>query len=88
MNKTRRDALAKLLEEIQALQGKAEDLYSELESIKDEEQEVYDNMPESFQNGEKGEKVTAAVDAMEEALSELETFKDMDFSSYFETAAE
>lgn len=43
-----------------------------LESVRDEEQEAYDNMPENFQNGERGEKSQAAIDALENAISELE----------------
>lgn len=38
------------------------DSFSELETLKDEAQEQYDNMPESFQNSSKGETLTAVVD--------------------------
>ena len=48
------------------------DLQTEIEEIKDEEQEAYDNLPESLQDGEKGEKMTDAVDNLDSAYSSLE----------------
>lgn len=65
MNHTRRqsirDALAKIAE-ARAL----------LETARDEEQEAYDNMPESIQAGAKGDRATEAIDTLETAISELE----------------
>jgi len=40
--------------------------------VRDEEQEAYDNMPESFQGGEKGEKAQECISAIEDAISSLE----------------
>lgn len=72
MNNQRRKEINKavgLIEEAKAILGQAQE----------EEQEYYDNMPESFQNGEKGERASAtadnlqsAVDSLEEALSAVE----------------
>lgn len=76
MNKERRDRLSKVLSTI-------EEAKAEIEAIRDEEQETFDNMPESFQNGERGEKAQAAVDAMESAVSSAE-----EIESYIETAME
>lgn len=41
--------------------------FSEIESIKDELQEWYDNLPENFQNGSKGEALQEAISALEGA---------------------
>lgn len=57
MNKQRRKA-------IDAVREKLEELLEELEAIKDEEQEAFDNLPESLQASERGE-------AMEEAIENL-----------------
>lgn len=76
MNKERRDRLSKVLSTI-------EEAKAEIEAIRDEEQETFDNMPESFQNGERGEKAQAAADAMESAVSSAE-----EIESYIETAME
>ncbi len=40
--------------------------FSEIDSIKDELQSWYDNLPESFQNGDKGSALQEAVDALEQ----------------------
>lgn len=46
-----------------------EDLISsaqgEIESLKDELQSWYDNLPESFQNGSKGDQLTEAIDQLD-----------------------
>lgn len=44
--------------------------FSEMESIKDELQEWYDNLPENFQNGDKGSQIQEAVDTLERALDQ------------------
>ncbi|MDZ7920662.1 hypothetical protein [Rhodoferax sp.] len=62
MNRDRRTRLAKI-------SAKLEELQQELESVKDEKQGAFDNMPESLQGSEKGE-------AMEHAVSELDCFSD------------
>ena len=49
MNKQRRQQPNELAEKIRALKD-------EVETLRDEEQDYYDNMPESFQNGEKGDR--------------------------------
>ena len=76
MNDARRKSIDEALAQIEGGKGI-------LESVRDEEQETYDNMPEAFQSGEKGEKAQAAIDALEEAInacdeivSNLETAKE------------
>ena len=49
MNKQRRKQIYELAEKIRELKD-------EVETLRDEEQDYYDNMPESFQGGEKGDK--------------------------------
>lgn len=85
MNNDRRKAIRALAAEVTALNailsdaiGKAEDLHSQLEALKDEEQEYYDNMPEGLQNSDKGSVAQEAIDNLENALSALESLKDFD----------
>lgn len=66
MNNDRRKKLAAILQKI-------EDAKSELESLRDEEQDYYDNMPEGIQAGEKGDKSQTAIDAMESAIDDLDS---------------
>ena len=64
MNKQRR----KILEEAFNMISQAKDI---LEEVKDEEQEAYDNLPESFQNGERGEEMQGYIEMLEEAYDYL-----------------
>ena len=65
MNAERRKAITAVQEAI----GNAQ---AEAESLRDEEQEAFDNLPELFQQGDKGETMQNAIDALEQAISSLE----------------
>ena len=41
----------------------------DIQALLDEEQEAYDNMPESFQNGERGEKAQEVISTLEDAIN-------------------
>ena len=69
MNKLRRKTLSEILDRIEGLQ-------LEIQEVLDEEQESLDNLPESFQNGEKGEKMQEFIDYLEYAVSSLDECKD------------
>ena len=56
---------------IQALIDKLEGIKEDIDFIKDEEQEYYDNMPESIQAGERGDKAQEAIDNLESTLDYL-----------------
>ena len=60
MNKTRRIQLEAIAQKLESLQG---DLYT----IMNEEEESYDNMPESVQGGEKAETARAVIELLAEA---------------------
>jgi len=49
----------------EAAQSQVTDAASEIESLRDELQEWYDNLPENFQNGDKGEQLQSAIDELE-----------------------
>lgn len=65
MNAERRKQLNKVLESLELAKAT-------LEELKDEEQEYIDNMPESFQYGEKGDKATEVIDRMDDAMSNID----------------
>jgi hypothetical protein len=69
MNNPRRKALNKIKEQI-------EDLRMALEELLDEEQSAFDNMPESLQYSERGEKMEEGISALEDAVSNLEEATD------------
>ena len=49
-----------------------EELLEEITALQEEEQEAYDNMPESLQSSKRGEAIWEAVDNLESAVSSLE----------------
>lgn len=66
MNKTRRKRLEEILTILQ-------DSMTDLEYIKDEEQEAYDNLPESLQESEKGETMQEYADDIDSVISDLDS---------------
>lgn len=64
MNATRRKQLEKIADKI-------DELNAELESLRDDEQNAYDNMPESLQDSERGERMTTIIDYLDDATSSL-----------------
>ena len=66
MNKVRREELSRVVD----LLDQARDL---LETIRDEEQEAFDNLPESIQCSERGEAMENCISTMEEMLDYLDT---------------
>lgn len=65
MNKARRKWLQDTIEAI-------ENAKIELESIRDEEQECFDNLPESIQYGERGDAMQENIDELDCEISNLE----------------
>jgi len=72
MNNQRRKDLKAIQERFSDLQSTITELLSDLESLKDEEQEYFDNMPEGLQGSEKGEKAENAISYLDEAIGEGE----------------
>ena len=77
MNNQRRKAIRAIAERLGVLGAEIETLVSELETERDAEQDAFDAMPESLQGSERGERMTAAIEALEEVHS---TLSDLDFS--------
>lgn len=69
MNKPRRKELAEAVE----LLRRAMDI---IESVSEQEQEAYDNMPEGLQESERGEQMSEYIDTLEEARYEVEEMID------------
>lgn len=65
MNEKRRKAL-------NARIGQLEEIKSAIEDLQNEEQEFYDNMPESIQSGEKGEAASQVVENLNDVVGNLD----------------
>lgn len=61
MNTKRRRLISKAVEELIGIK-------QSLEDVRDEEQSFFDNMPESIQNGNRGQDAEACVSDLEETL--------------------
>ena len=62
MNNTRGKHLRDLIE-------KMEGIKSEIEEIRTEEEEYYNNMPEAFQDGDKGDRAQTVIEYLDEAMT-------------------
>lgn len=65
MNAARRKA-------IEAIKSDLEDIKGRIETIQEEEQEYFDNMPEGLQSGSKGEAAEGNISCLEEAANAVE----------------
>lgn len=65
MNAKRRNAITSLIERLQVL-------HDEVEQIAQDEQETFDNMPESLQQSERGQTSENAASALDDAVSNLD----------------
>lgn len=88
MNKTRRGEIAAAVQRLTELAAEISDLRDTVETIRDEEQEYLDNMPESIQSGERGQNAEAAISELDDALSALEDFDTDAIVTSLETAGE
>lgn len=73
MNKAREKALFKAITALQEALSAGE---SDFETIRDEEQEYFDNMPESLQDSERGERANSFIEALEEVLNSISDLND------------
>lgn len=62
MNNTRRKNLRELIE-------KTEGIKQGIEELRTEEEEYYNNMPEAFQDGEKGDRAQTVIEYLDEAIT-------------------
>ena len=76
MNAKRRNSINSiindLIDKFEEIKAEAIDQLSE---IRDEEQEAYDNIPESLQESERGENMQNCIDALEYFMSDLENME-------------
>ena len=65
MNKARRTRIDELSVNLEAIRA-------EIEMLRDEEQEAFENLPENIQDSERGELMDSAVSSLDEASSAIE----------------
>lgn len=72
MNQNRRKALSEAMQVLEVCKTSLDDAKALIETARDEEQEFFDNMPESFQQADKGQAAEAAVESLDNAISSIE----------------
>lgn len=83
MNAARRKRIERMMSQLGEIRAALEEHIAEAESIRDEESDAYDNLPESLQNGERGEQMQNAISAIESIADTLQEMADA-----IDTAAE
>lgn len=63
--------MANRRKQIEAIQKRAEDFAADVEALKEELEESYENMPESLQYSPNGEKMQERIDLLDTWLSNL-----------------
>ena len=72
MTASRRKKLQAIIEAIEDLRSQLEDQQSDLEELKDEEMEYFENIPENLQFSERYERAETSSSALEDAYDTLE----------------
>lgn len=88
MNNDRRKEIGKIKDRLEEAAAALEDIKSDVESLRDEEQEYFDNMPESFHNADKGQVAQDAITELDNAISAIDDFDVADIVNNLETASE
>lgn len=77
MNKNRRKEISKCITSLEQViseaKEKLEEIQSDIENIRDEEQGYMDNMPENLQDSDRYYTAEAAVDNLDNAINSLES---------------
>jgi len=75
MNKERRNEISKIMSEL-------EELKSRIDDVLNEEQEAFDNMPESLQSSDRGQVAEEAISYLESAQGAMdEAFENLESAS-------
>lgn len=88
MNNNRRKDIKSILSRLANLQAEFEAIRDDVQSVAEAEREAFDAMPESLQEGERGQRASEAADALEEVHSDMDAIDFDDLTSRLETAAE
>lgn len=74
MNAARRKNIKRIMSLIEQMDILKEQITEELESVLEEEQEAFDNIPESLQESERGERIQECIEYLETAVDTFTEF--------------
>lgn len=72
MNKPRRKEIEKIEAQIASLKSTATQIKAEIESVRADEDEAFENLSETMQQGDKGEAMQTASSNLEESEQQLD----------------
>ena len=78
--------LAELYERLDVFKSDSQEISAALEEIRYEEEESYDNLPESLQESEKGEGIQEHIESLESAIEEVDNIDIEEALNYIEMA--
>lgn len=73
MNNQRRKDIRKAIELMNEAMATLEQAKSIMETVGEEEREAYENLPESIQDGERGEKMSENCDTIDNVVDSIDT---------------
>lgn len=85
MNANRRHRITKAINRLEEIDSMLSDLQEFIQCINDDEQEAFDNMPESLQYSDRGEAMEEAISNLDDAYGALDGILD-DCRDYLEEA--
>ena len=72
MNANRRRSISKVIEKLEQMDALKAELIEMIEEIKNDEEEAYENLPESLQETDRGEAMQEAIDNLDNAQGDLD----------------
>ena len=72
MNNQRRKILLETVARLEELQEAISDIRDEIETVRDEEQDTFDSLPEGLQGTVRGEEMESNVDNLNDVIDALE----------------
>lgn len=74
MNNARRKQIASIKEKLAEFVSLRDQIAEAIQLVMDEEQEAFDNLPDSLRDGTKGDAMQEAINSLSTALDEIEGF--------------
>jgi predicted nuclease with TOPRIM domain len=88
MNAQRRKDIEAIRARLEQMQTMRDDIRDEVDSLRADENDARENLPDSLKEGEKGEKMQSAVDALQEVYDALDGLDFDELFSQLDTAGE
>lgn len=90
MNKARRKRISDVIARLDGIPPLFEEIRTEIQKIKDEEEEYLDNIPRNMRSGRRYERAGTACESLEEAIVRFDDLEEPfgEIQGYLEEAAE